>query len=538
MKKNGLKLLTSLALTAAMMFSSGGFLIADTDVDTDTDTDAETESAEIVIDARNFPDEVFRNYIKTVIDTDHNNGLSAAEIEATVEINVSGASFETKITSLQGIQNFSALRELHCDNNVLVTLDLSNNTKLRKLYCDNNELVTLDLSSNPNLEILYCHNNSLTSLNIANHPLLWTLGVQNNPGLTLVDIRGCQYLLDTYFNGTQTITDNRTIRSYTVDGATVGYMDCDSILEFDVEGTPPVQNPTFVGHALQLTGTIGLQFFVQLPAGADSDAYTMTFANAHGHISESEEFRLQSTAKVSEPDTYMVQINLSSIMLAEEFTPTLHCGEQTWSGEAYSVEDYIIWGSTNLPSGSKAMTVVRALADYGYYAQPYLSGVNGWPNNGSVYTQMTTHFTDSYDYADIRNTYGDSAIIINNLNGSGISQVRYSLRFGDNVSLRVYLKPSSGSIDGDGVAVTGGYSGAGVDKTQTGDEYNRFAVTMTGIPATYLLYSYTIMYNGAEIVVSPMSYVYGMLSSPAAASRNDACDLVSAFYYYCIACAQ
>ena len=31
MKKTGLKLLTSLVLTAAMMFSSGGFLVADTD---------------------------------------------------------------------------------------------------------------------------------------------------------------------------------------------------------------------------------------------------------------------------------------------------------------------------------------------------------------------------------------------------------------------------------------------------------------------------------------------------------------------------
>lgn len=44
---------------------------------------------EVIINETNFPDEVFRNYIKTNIDSDGNGILSNNEIQKTTEINVS-----------------------------------------------------------------------------------------------------------------------------------------------------------------------------------------------------------------------------------------------------------------------------------------------------------------------------------------------------------------------------------------------------------------------------------------------------------------
>ena len=291
--------------------------------------------------------------------------------------------------------------------------------------------------------------------------------------------------------------------------------------------------PAFSGHAMQLSGTIGLQFFVQLPENANPDEYYVTFTNQHGHISESEEFRLVSSDKIDSPDTYMVQINLSTIQIAERFTPTLHSTDDTWVGSAYSAQDYIIWGLANVDPASSDYRIISALADYGYYSQPYLSSVNEWTNDGSIYTQITTRVTTEYNYEAICTDTAGEAIRVTGLGGSGISEVRYAVRFGDTVSLRVFLTPTSGTAI-DTVNVTGGYAGAIVEQGQSGD---RYAVTISNIPATALTEDYTITYGGATITVSPMSYVYGMLNSTSATAMDYGRDLVCALYYYAQACA-
>ena len=502
MKKTGLKVITGLTLTIAMLLSCGGFLVADTD----------PLPSEIVIDDNNFPDAVFRDYISANVDTDGNGSLSSSEIESTTEIDVNGQFYTEKISDLAGIQFFTALR---------------------RLYCYDNAITRLDLSNNPNLEVLYCDDNNLTSINITNHPYLYSFGIQGNPNLGSVDITGCQILIDTYLLGSQEIYETRITREYVVENTLVGYMVYDDLLQFTYPDPTTVDEPTFVGHAVQLSGTVGLQFFVRLPKGSDRTDYYMTFTNEHGHISESTTYPLQETYKTSTPDTYMVQINLSSIMMAEKFTPTLHRGESSWPGAEYSLEDYIIWGNSNLPSGSREYKVVRALADYCYYAQPYLSRINEWDNDGSRYTRIETHYTDDYDFSYI--IYGDEdyAIQVNNLSGSGISAVNYSLRFGDTLSIRVYLTPASASapIDGDRITVTGvvGTEGFVVNKSQSGE---RFAVTISNIPASHLHMPFTITYGDATIVVSPMSYIYGMLTSTSTDIQDDARMLVSALYYY------
>ena len=530
--------LLSLVLSASVVLSCGGFVLADTDpvdadpADTDiVDTnpidpepsaddpvdsdpvDPEPLPTEIVIDENNFPDAVFRGYILDKIDTDDSKSLSSSEIEATTEIDFYKYQHTDEIGNLQGIQYFTNLRQLYCYTNSITTLDLSNNTRL---------------------EVLYCDDNNLTSLVLPSSQYLYALGIDKNPNLSKVDISGCPILVDTFRNGTVETYENRTTIQYNVEDTMVGYMRYDTGLAFTVPDQPTVDVPTFVGHSVQLSGTIGLQFFVQLPTrAANPDDYYMTFTNAHGHIDETHHYLLVDSDKASTPDTYMVQINLSSIMMAEDFTPTIHCGDSYWVGNTYSLEDYIIWGNENLPTGSREYKVVRALADYCYYAQPYLSRINEWDNDSSRYTRIETHYRDYYDFSYI--VYGDEdyAIQVNNLSGSGISAVNYSLRFGDTLSIRVYLTPASASapIDGDRITVTGveGTEGFVVNKSQSGE---RFAVTISNIPASHLHMPFTITYGNATIVVSPMSYIYGMLTSTSTDIEDDARMLVSALYYY------
>lgn len=84
------------------------------------------------INAANFPDEIFRNYVSSNFDTDKDGRLSENEIAAVTTIDVSGKG----ISSLTGIKYFTALTELHCENTKLTGADLTGLNDLTALTCN------------------------------------------------------------------------------------------------------------------------------------------------------------------------------------------------------------------------------------------------------------------------------------------------------------------------------------------------------------------------------------------------------------------
>jgi hypothetical protein len=120
---------------------------------------------DVEINETNFPDMYFRNnLLKQEFGVD--SLLSATESSMITRLDVSG----NGIQSLKGIEYFTVLSELSCNNNQLTELDVSNNPKLYKLDCSNNQLTELDLSNNPKLYKLDCSNNRLMALDLSNNP--------------------------------------------------------------------------------------------------------------------------------------------------------------------------------------------------------------------------------------------------------------------------------------------------------------------------------------------------------------------------------
>lgn len=119
----------------------------------------------IAINATNFPDTNFRAYIaSSSVDANNDGILSATEISNKTVLNVNNKN----ITSLKGIEYFTALKELNCYNNKITSLDLSKNIELNELDCSSNELTSLKISNNIKLEYLYCYYNSrLSSLDVS-----------------------------------------------------------------------------------------------------------------------------------------------------------------------------------------------------------------------------------------------------------------------------------------------------------------------------------------------------------------------------------
>ena len=140
----------------------------------------------VEINPTNFPDYVFREYVKNKIDTDGNGTLSAEEIAAVKKIEFINDAGKYLYT-LSGIEPFTNLNTLWCINSKMSKLDVSKNTALKSLRCESNQLTTLDVSKNTALESLCCYDNNLTTLNLGENTVLKTLWCYDNQ-LTKLDV--------------------------------------------------------------------------------------------------------------------------------------------------------------------------------------------------------------------------------------------------------------------------------------------------------------------------------------------------------------
>ena len=173
----------------------------------------------IAIDAVNFPDANFRSIVTENYDTDKDGNLSDTEIAAVEKIDC----VDKGISSLKGIEYFTALKVLLCSQNQLTVLDVSKNIELNllscyrnqlatldigknavleELYCDDNQLTTLNISENPSLKILRCYQNQLSALDVSKNTMLTELSCDDNQ-LTMLDLSKNTVLEELYCNSNQ-----------------------------------------------------------------------------------------------------------------------------------------------------------------------------------------------------------------------------------------------------------------------------------------------------------------------------------------------
>ena len=145
------------------------------------------------------------------------------------------------ISDLTGIEDFTDLVTLNCENNNLTSLnfsnnlylenllcsgnqldsiDISSNTALRKLEVNDNLFITIDLSGNSSLETLDCSSNQLTSLSIINNTALKTINCSSNQLISVDANNGANDIITNF-----DLRDNPDLRCILVDdiSAASGY---------------------------------------------------------------------------------------------------------------------------------------------------------------------------------------------------------------------------------------------------------------------------------------------------------------------------
>ncbi|NDP26061.1 MAG: T9SS type B sorting domain-containing protein [Flavobacterium sp.] len=118
------------------------------------------------------------------------------------------------ITDLTGIEDFTSLKILYCNDNQLTKLNLSKNIFLEHLNCYFNSLNDLNLSNNKDLTYANCTNNKLLTLNVKNGnnaTKSLSINSSSNPNLTCIQVDNKSYS-DTnwysYKDATATYSEN------------------------------------------------------------------------------------------------------------------------------------------------------------------------------------------------------------------------------------------------------------------------------------------------------------------------------------------
>jgi len=124
---------------------------------------------DVAINSRNFPDQGFRSLVSDKYDTDGNGVLSSGEISNVKTIRI--RYYDYVVRSLDGIEVFTELESLDCEENSLTSLDISNNSKLEVIWCGGNKDLSV-IHLNTNIWELYCYGCNIEALYIANAPHL------------------------------------------------------------------------------------------------------------------------------------------------------------------------------------------------------------------------------------------------------------------------------------------------------------------------------------------------------------------------------
>jgi len=121
------------------------------------------------------------NFEQALIDLGFDTGplddmVLTSNINSIPDLDVQGLN----ISDLTGIEDFTALEVLNCENNLLSVLDVTNNINLTQLFCSANNISTIDISTLLNLQIFWCSNNLLSTLDVSKNQPLISLVCGNN----------------------------------------------------------------------------------------------------------------------------------------------------------------------------------------------------------------------------------------------------------------------------------------------------------------------------------------------------------------------
>lgn len=211
------KLLSSSPSNPVGMYNSVGVTI-DANGDGEIQFSEATAINSLYVNNSNIGDLFGINYFTNLQILECNqNHIASLDVSGTPMLFLSCA--ENALTSLT-VNNFSNLAAIDCHQNHLTSLDLSGLNGLYTLNCHSNQLTALDTSGLLSLNALDCSNNALANLSVSNLSALEKLNCGNNTGMTSLTLSNLPALEELYVFSTN--LGNLNVTAF----PTLTYLDC------------------------------------------------------------------------------------------------------------------------------------------------------------------------------------------------------------------------------------------------------------------------------------------------------------------------
>ena len=338
----------------------------------------------------------------------------------------------------------------------------------------------------------------------------------------------CSSLHDVYYAGTEHEWNNMTIgmRNDPLNNATKHFSDIG-----------------FTTHSLALSGEIGVVFNVTVPSDFSGSVDKVTFSVGKNGSSE-----MAADSAVYDPGAgiYSFTCYTGAYNMADIIYPTLvytvNNEQKTIPGAPYSAQDYVNYVlGNNGQYTAEEVEAVKAIGDYGYFAQKYLSEYHGFgvgDGEDAKYAEFTSHSTDSYDYGAVMNSIGDLPAYSLPENTETIDNTTFSLDLESETALYLYVTAKNGVEIAGATADISGTRALDVTKRKG----NTYKIELPGIKATELGVIFRIDMVDADgetlatASISPLHYAARVLELYGEdGDKTDLCNAVCALINYSLA---
>jgi len=289
--------------------------------------------------------------------------------------------------------------------------------------------------------------------------------------------------------------------------------------------------PEFVTNSMTLAGSIGLNFYVVpgvIPVDTLKSSYVTFTVNGKNTVVPFNENKMNA-----KKTAYGFTLPLNSVSMADDVTATLGytdvAGVQHTVSTVSNGENYL--KKVNASHGEKLWNLIKAINDYGYYMQQYLSKYAQQPwTLGKDHKAMEKAYISkagmNNDLASYKTQLAPYAKTVKL--SSDIEKINYSLGLESDTILNIKIKPKSTykgtvKIELDGVEVT---------PVKLSD--GRLQVSVTGISAHKLADAHTVRVTTGKNVstykASALSYANDILNRNV--DPDDATYAMIALYRY------
>ena len=287
------------------------------------------------------------------------------------------------------------------------------------------------------------------------------------------------------------------------------------------------EDPEFKVQNLVLSGQIGVNFFMDLNSLTDEEkaASYMEFTVSGKTFTDT----FDASFKNQSGEYYGFTCYVNAVQMADTITAVFHYRDGETIEKTYSVLDYINkFEKREDEFSEKTRSLIRSIADYGHYMQPFVANSNGWVI-GEQYSEMTKSYTESYDYDMIcEELAAANMALYRDYGDSDVEKMTFALYPDTETAVNVYIKLKNGYTGT--VTVNNGQYKA------VKQEDGRYLVVIPNIAAHQLgrIYELNIATESgaAAMRVSAMTYVYELLNTVAYQDNAAAKNAVAAFYNY------